>query len=118
MTPEAERTLRLVQGLLKVSTDRGLRLHAVRMSERLKLPMSAVLAKVPGDTVSDKCDKIGISRQAYYAWLQGISRPSRKHAMKLANITGYDAREIRGRPLVSSPRAAATVGAPSAPRRA
>lgn len=92
-----DRALKLVERLMALSTDQGLRLRAVQIQDRLKLPMSDVLAKVPGDNVGEKVAAIGITRQAYHQWLHGVSRPSMRHAKKLAALTGYDATAIRGR---------------------
>jgi hypothetical protein len=59
--------------------------------------MSAVLAKVPGDSIPEKCKKIGTSRQNYYAWVKGFYRPSRKQAKRLEALTGFDAADIAGK---------------------
>lgn len=97
-----ERALRLIEKVLQMTElagDRTLHRRAAQIRNRLKLPMSVVLAKVEGDSVREKCKRLGITRQAYEQWLHGVSRPSLKHARRLAQLTGYDALDIRGRHL-------------------
>lgn len=90
--------LKLIERLIELSPDAGLTAYAIKMRDRLALPMAHVLDKVPGETVVDRAKSLGITRQAYYAWLRGVSRPSRKQARRLEKITGFNADEIRGRP--------------------
>jgi transcriptional regulator with XRE-family HTH domain len=87
----------LVKQLVKASPDEGTRLRAMQIQDRLALPMSVVLKKVPGLTVAAKCSKIGVSRQAYYYWLRGMSRPNVTQSAQLAELTGLNADDIRGR---------------------
>lgn len=96
---QRERALKLAERLIELTPedDESLLRRAMQIRDRLKTPMAAVLAKVPGDTLVEKCKKIGISRQAYYAWLKGEYRPNLRQSKRLANLTGYTADEIRGR---------------------
>jgi DNA-binding XRE family transcriptional regulator len=94
-TERAGKALRLVERLLKLSDDEGLRLRALQIRRRLQLPMSEILAKVKGDTVAEKIKLIGVSRQAYYKWVNGQSRPSGKIAKRLSELTGYSLEDIR-----------------------
>lgn len=93
--------LKLVERLIALDTDVGTKQYALKMRERLKLPMSAVLEKLdkafPELTVEERAEKLGVTRQAYYGWLNGISRPNAKVSKKLAAITGMDAAAIRGK---------------------
>lgn len=99
MTSDPKETaLDLAERLLKaVWYDSDLAARAAQIRDRIRLPMTEVLDKVPGLTVSDKIERIGVSRQAYYWWLNGKTRPNATQAKKLARMTGYDASEIRGR---------------------
>ena len=101
MTTDAqrERALKLAEKLLELTpeTEEGLFRRALQLRDRLKTPMSMVLAKVPGETVTEKAQKIGITRQAYYAWFKGEYRPNAKQAKRLAGLTGFAAEDIRGR---------------------
>lgn len=90
---------------LLASPDHGIRMRAKQIQDRLQLPMADVLAKVPGATVLEKCDAVGISRQAWYYWLRGVSRPNLIQSKRLAKLTGFDAAEIRGRTKLSPPPA-------------
>ena len=60
------------------------------------IPMINVLDKVPGATVTEKCEIIGVTRQAYYNWRNSVSRPNRTQAKRLARLTGLSADHIRG----------------------
>ena len=88
---------RLVARLVKISPDEGTRLRAKQIQDRLALPMSVVLGKVPGLTIAAKCAAIGVSRQAYYYWLRGMSRPNVTQSARIAKLTGLNADDIRGR---------------------
>ena len=90
--------LKLIEQVIKLEPDMGTMQYALKMRERLRLPMSVVLAKLyPELTVNEKSEKLGVTRQAYYSWLNGISRPSTRLSKKLAALTGYDAADIRGK---------------------
>ena len=101
MSTEAqrERVLKLAEKLLGLipDTEEGLIRRALQLRDRLKTPMTMVLAKVPGETVTEKAAKIGITRQAYYAWANGEYRPNAKQSKRLASLTGFPAEDIRGR---------------------
>jgi len=89
--------LKLVERLIALEPDMGTLHHARKMRERLKLPMSVVLESLyPDLSVVEKVEKLGVTRQAYYSWLNGLSRPSVKLSKKMAALTGYDAEDIRG----------------------
>jgi DNA-binding XRE family transcriptional regulator len=94
----------LVKQLVKASPDEGTRLRAMQIQDRLALPMSVVLKKVPGLTVAAKCQKIGVSRQAYYYWLRGMSRPNVTQSATIAKMTGINADDIRGRTRLTPTR--------------
>jgi transcriptional regulator with XRE-family HTH domain len=96
MSTQAEQALRLIERLIEVAPDANLRLRAVRMRSRLLLPMSEVLSKVPGRTIRERARLVGVTRQAWYQWMDGTARPSAKRAKQLERITGYPADEIRG----------------------
>lgn len=98
-----ERALKLAERLIKLTPDEeeGLLRRALQIRDRLKTPMHAVLAAVQGDTVAEKCKRIGISRQAYYAWLKGEYRPNLKQARRLAYLTDFKFEDIRGRTTVA-----------------
>lgn len=102
-TAQRERAIKLAEKLIEITpeTEAGLLLRAMQIRDRLKTPMQDVLAKVPGASVTEKAAKIGITRQAYYAWLKGEYRPNRQQAKRLASLTDYSVEEIRGRSTVS-----------------
>jgi hypothetical protein len=92
-------SLRLADRLVKASTgdDRGTR-RAKRLLAHLQaLPMSVILEKVPGASVAQRAKAVGVSRQTFYYWLTGVTRPNDVQARKLKRITGYECDVIRGR---------------------
>lgn len=96
-----KQALKLVERLIELDTDDSTTAYALKMRERLKLPMSVVLEKLeqiwPDDNVRQRVKRLGITRQAYYGWLNGIYRPDAKLSKKLAALTGFDAEDIRGK---------------------
>lgn len=59
-----------------------------------RVPMSYILSKVPGETIVERAAAVGVSRQAYYHWIHGRSRPSIQQAEKLAELTGIPLGDI------------------------
>jgi transcriptional regulator with XRE-family HTH domain len=95
---DAERALKLVERLVKISPSRGLELHAKRLQQRLNaIPMAKVLAKVEAGSISAKARMLGVTRQAIYYWLNDVTRPNEEQAKTLAKLTGFSVDEIRGR---------------------
>jgi hypothetical protein len=93
---QRERALKLAERLAEIGPEADEALIQ-RLINRLKMPMSKVLAKVPGDSIPEKCKRIGISRQNYYAWVKGLYRPSERQAKRLEALTGYAADRITGK---------------------
>lgn len=92
-----EKALRSMERLIKFIPDARLKRRVERIKYQMGLvPMVEVMDKVPGQTVSSKCRLMGITRQAYYGWINGEYRPSRKQAKQLEKITGINADEISG----------------------
>lgn len=93
---QRERARKLAQQLIQVAgdVDEGLLLRAQQIVNRLKTPMAMVLERVPGDSVVEKCSKIGITRQAYYRWLKGEYRPNLRQSKRLAHLTGLKVDQI------------------------
>jgi hypothetical protein len=95
-----KQALALVDQIVDIAPDPGTLAYAMKMRERLRLPMSVVMDAVPGELISEKVRLLGISRPTYYGWIDGKFRPDAKMAKRLAKITGYDEGDIRGqRPL-------------------
>lgn len=95
--PANERALKLVERLIKAGGNEGVTRRALKMRARLTAtPMSIILDKVPGASVIEKAKSLGVSRQTFYYWLDGVTRPNFKQARKINKITGHDIAEIRG----------------------
>jgi transcriptional regulator with XRE-family HTH domain len=98
MIERQRQALGLVEQIIELRPDDGILAYALKMRERLKLPMSVVLAKLwPDLSVIDRCRRLGVTKQTYFGWLNGMYRPGAKMAKRLAKETGFDAGDIRGR---------------------
>jgi hypothetical protein len=76
--------------------ERGTR-RAERLLKHLAAtPMSVILERVPGQSVKQKADRLGVSKATYYYWLAGATRPNDIQARKIKRLTGYDYEVIRG----------------------
>jgi hypothetical protein len=98
---QQDQAVKLIDKLMKISPDQGALLRAMQIRERLMLPMKTVLERVPGETIVDKAAACGVSRQNFYNWLRGISRPNPKQAKLLSDMTGYKTDDIRGKTKLS-----------------
>lgn len=96
-----KQALKLVERLIELDPDDSTTAYALKMRERLKLPMSVVLEKLeevwPDDNVGQRVQRLGITRQAWYGLMNGLYRPSAKLSKRLATLTGFDADDIRGK---------------------
>jgi hypothetical protein len=94
-----DQVVRAATRLVKMSAqlDPVVAAAARKALDRLRmLPMSEILDKVPGEQWVDKAKAIGVTRETIYGWLKGRCRPYPQQAQRLAEITGFDADEIRG----------------------
>jgi hypothetical protein len=92
-----EQALKLVERLIEHAPDAGMRKRLMKLRGPLKVPIQAILDKVPGESVIQKAKAIGVTRQAIYGWLDGLCRPNPKQARKIAKITGFSVADVRGR---------------------
>jgi DNA-binding XRE family transcriptional regulator len=58
------------------------------------MPMIEVLAKVPGETITEKAENCGVTRQMWYLWLRGENRPSLTQATAISEMTGIPVERI------------------------
>lgn len=92
------KALALVERIIALNPDESTVAYAKKMRKRLELPMARVLEQLwPELQMTDKCEKLGITRQAYRGWVMGMYRPSRRQAFRLAKETGYDVYDILGK---------------------
>jgi DNA-binding XRE family transcriptional regulator len=69
--------------------------HELRATiHKLRYPMRAILAKVPGDSVAERAEAIGVSRQTLYIWQDEKFRPIAAIADKISKLTGVPAEHI------------------------
>ena len=93
-----KKALELVERIINIPPDDGTLAHALRMRERLRLPISVVLAKLwPELSLIDRCRRLGITKQTYFGWQNGLYRPTGKLAKRLAKETGFSVEDIRGK---------------------
>jgi DNA-binding XRE family transcriptional regulator len=64
------------------------------VAHKLRYPLADILAKVPGDTLSERARKIGVSRQTMYVWAQEKFRPGRDQAAIISKLTGVPVEQI------------------------
>lgn len=65
--------------------------------DRIKmLPMSEIVDKIPGKDATAKAKLLGVTRETIYGWLNGRCRPYPQQALRLSELTGFSADEIRG----------------------
>jgi DNA-binding XRE family transcriptional regulator len=64
------------------------------VAHKLRYPMAAILAKVPGDTLAERARQIGVSRQTMYVWAQERFRPSTDQARIIADLTSVPIEQI------------------------
>ena len=97
-----DKTLKLMDRLIADAPDAGFRKRAMKLRGHLAVPMKVILDVVPGSII-EKAKAIGVTRQTVYQWLDGKCRPGKKHARRIARLTGYDADDVRGRPSGPDP---------------
>lgn len=61
----------------------------------LRYPMRDILAKIPGDTLKDRAEAIGVSRQTMYVWMHERFRPGADQAAIISKLTGTPVWQIR-----------------------
>jgi transcriptional regulator with XRE-family HTH domain len=87
---------RLARELMTLEKSVGNIKDVIKLLRRMDLtPMDYVLELVPGETVTEKSNLIGVTRQTYYHWLNGRSRPSIQQAKRLSKLTGIPEEELR-----------------------
>ena len=65
------------------------------ITHRLRHPMADILAKVPGDSLSERARAINVSRQTMYVWAKEKFRPNYEQAKTIEKLTGIPAAHIR-----------------------
>ena len=95
---QRDRAMQLVEQLVTIAPDRDTQDMARALRERLLIPMSAILERMPGDSIAEKARMLQIQRSTFYAWAEGRARPRRGLAEKIAELTGYTWQEVAGCP--------------------
>jgi hypothetical protein len=98
---DTERAIKIVERLIRAAPNKSVVRFATRMHDRLSkrrnaIPMSEVIEKIPGTTVMAKARSLGVTRQAFYYWINGETRPNEKQAKAIHKLTGFSVEEIRG----------------------
>jgi hypothetical protein len=96
----SERAERLVKRLASLKNGHVALKAMERLEARLELkPMALILAKLQpkADSTAGRARLCGVTRQAYYDWLNEKTRPNKVQAERLAELTGFTVTEIRGR---------------------
>ena len=66
---------------LSIQREAGMVVH------KMTHPMRDILAKVPGDSLTDKAKKLKVSRQTFYVWLNERFRPTLRQAKRISKYT-------------------------------
>lgn len=87
---------KLAKEFIQLEDAADSRRAVIKLLHRLELmSMASILDRLPGDNVTEKARLLGVSRQTYYYWLQGRSRPSFETAMRLSALTGIPLKRIK-----------------------
>jgi hypothetical protein len=75
--------------------------YTLQLARRLRnainlMPMWVVLDQVPGDTVTEQANIVGVSRNTWYGWRRGEIRPNKVQSIRLTALTGIPADKFRG----------------------
>jgi len=92
----------LLHRVMQLEANVHIRNAIVSVIDRIRMPMSEILALVPGESAAARSRAIGISRQTYYAWVREENRPLTDQAEHLARITGVPANLISARSYLES----------------
>lgn len=57
-------------------------------------PMRDILAKVPGDSLTERAKALKVSRQTMYVWASEKFRPTKVQAKRIAKVTGVPIEHI------------------------
>lgn len=64
------------------------------VAHKLRFPMVDILAKVPGETLTERARQIGVSRQTLYVWAEERFRPTFHQAQTISGLTGVPIEHI------------------------
>jgi hypothetical protein len=87
----------LLNRALALEANVNIRNAIVSVIDRIRLPMSTILARVPGVSAAARARALGISRQTYYAWMREENRPLTKAADLVAEYTDIPANLVSAR---------------------
>jgi DNA-binding XRE family transcriptional regulator len=90
METELLTTLNALSAGLPLPLQRDLRM----VIHKATYPMRDILAKVPGDSLTDRAKKLKVSRQTMYVWASEKFRPTRVQAKRIAKVTGVPIEHI------------------------
>jgi DNA-binding XRE family transcriptional regulator len=87
-------TLESLDGIIATLTLAPLKRELQAVAHKLRFPMADILAKVPGDNLTARARKIGVSRQTLYVWAEERFRPTARQAKTIAKLTGVPIEQI------------------------
>lgn len=83
----------------RFANEPGIRHSVMQTVHILRYPMKEILAKIPGETIKERAEAIGVSRQTMYVWANECFRPQVELATRISNLTGVPVWQIRDLPL-------------------
>ena len=87
-------TLETLDGVIATLSLAPLKRELQAVAHKLRYPMADILAKVPGDNLTARARKIGVSRQTMYVWAEERFRPTLRQARTIAKLTGVPVEQI------------------------
>jgi DNA-binding XRE family transcriptional regulator len=87
-------TLESIETIIALQTLEAVRRDLQAVAHKLRYPMTDILAKVPGDTLTERARKIGVSRQTMYVWAEEKFRPTGAQAKTISKLTGVPVEQI------------------------
>jgi DNA-binding XRE family transcriptional regulator len=94
--PDEKTAIELSDLLVKMTEDEPepISRAAKKLREKLGMRSMRVVLDMLEGSATARAKQIGVSRQSYYAWINGRQRPNLKQAKKLEKLTGVPANEI------------------------
>lgn len=92
-----------IDGLIRIAAKEGLgagvRHSVMQTIHILRYPMKDILDKIPGQTLKERAEAVGVSRQTMYVWANECFRPQVELATRISNLTGVPVWQIRDLPM-------------------
>jgi DNA-binding XRE family transcriptional regulator len=92
---EYQQALELLKQASNAIPFRYLKRELAAIAHKLRYPLFDILEKIPGDSLRERAEAVGVSRQTMYVWGQEKFRPSAEQAALISKLTGVPEAHIR-----------------------